>query len=525
MEVTMANNNAVSNTFQQRPVMATSSPDVLILKESQLEEFAKKEQIYLSYTRDYKAGSIITPSYDTGWGGVIVAIVPDEPQLYDLAFLESATTLDENATFNLFFYSNTKGKTRKHKEAGFSNDEVKNLLIGYGLANHRYQDSFSKHPIKKNMNSIAKKSSLKPKGPKILIPSSLKKETKEIISTVEAIALIRDLINTPAEHITPESLIGVGESLAKEFNARSINTYFKSKRGDKLDNQELKGITIGQDFEKDFPAVYAVGKSSENQPAVIDFKWGDWDNEDLPKITLVGKGVTFDTGGLNLKGASMKDMKGDMGGAAHALGLARIVMGMDMPVRLRVIIPSAENGIGPEAMRPSDVIHTRKGKSVEVTNTDAEGRLILADALALASEDNPDLIINYATLTGAAIAAYGYGTSALFAADTELGRELEDIGFDITGDKMQHTRYDETIANAMRSSDVADLVNSNAGARAGAIQAGCFLREFVSDPKKFVHIDTYASNNSPKAGEPSGGADRGLRTVLHYLKKRYANKP
>ena len=523
-------NKALLNAFYTDEKDAPNKTNVILVKESNLEKTMQAIGPFPAHT-SLKAGRIFdipyAPQAYADLHNYIVAIVPDEPTIYDLAFLANATNLDDKHSFKLNFIDDKGRLSDTPSDAGFTDEEMRNMLVGYGLANHRYQDSFAPLGISWRVED---KPTKKPKArnPKIIIPSTFPSEIDEITSTVEGISMIRDLINTPADIITPEALIEATENLAWRFNAHSVDTYFDQRLEDAIEVKQNPGLstpmvdeTVDEDaLSRNFPAIHAVGKASEHKPGLIDFKWGDWDDENLPKITLVGKGVTYDTGGLNLKGASMKSMKKDMGGAAHVVGLSRIVMGMNLPVRLRVIIPAAENAIGPKATRPSDVIGSRKGKSIEVTNTDAEGRLILADALALASEDDPDLIINYATLTGGARTAYGKEAPALFAADTALGRALEDIGFDVTGDKVQHTRYDEKIAGSMRSSNVADLVNSLNSSFGSAIQAAVFLREFVEEPEKLVHIDTYAFNDSSRAGEPRGGADRGLRTIVHYLKNR-----
>lgn len=471
----------------------------------------------------YEPGNVFVPVTGNLKGQPIICIaggasVGD----YDLAPLVDALNYDENTVLKLETVPSAHGF---HKS-------LTKLLVGFGLAHYE----FDQH----------KAGSSKPK-PQMMLTSQMDQSVHdEVTSTVEGICLLRDLINRSPNDLTPEALMEEVEMLSQQFNARAT-LYCDAPEDDRVfggphepaDRQDMMNRMSApapsgwpavyndgrryQPLQDNFPAIHEVGKASENKPGLVDMVWGD---ESHPKLTLVGKGITFDSGGLNVKGAnSMVKMKKDMGGAAHAIGLARIIMGLNLPVRLRLIVPTAENAIAGNAYRPSDVIRTAKGLNVEIDNTDAEGRLILADALHLASSDNPDLIINYATLTGGARVAYGRNAPALFAADTDLGRELEDIGFDITGDKLQHTRYDAEIEAVLKSATVADLVNASpANIGGSAIQAAEFLKQFVGDAQRFVHIDTYAWSDSSKPGQPKGGADKGLRTVLHFAKQRYKKR-
>ena len=263
--------------------------------------------------------------------------------------------------------------------------------------------------------------------------------------------------------------------------------------------------------------VHAVGRASDDAPRLVDITWGD---EDAPKITLVGKGVTFDTGGLNIKsGGSMSIMKKDMGGAAHVLGLARMIMENKVPVRLRVLVPIAENSISGNAFRPGDIIPSRKGLSVEIDNTDAEGRLILADALTEAASENPDLLIDFATLTGAARVALGPDVPPFFTDDKKLADDFVSFGEQQQDPMWQLPLWSDY--EEMLSSHDADISHTGAGGQAGTITAALFLKKFVEDSKKWVHIDTWAWRKSNRPGRPMGGDAIGMRATYKVIQKRF----
>jgi leucyl aminopeptidase len=321
-----------------------------------------------------------------------------------------------------------------------------------------------------------------------------------VSALIEAVGLCRDLINTPAEDLGPRELVEAGVTLAKRHGGKT-----KVLRGEK----ELK----------EFPAVFAVGRASSRAPELLDLSWGDPKH---PKLTLVGKGVVFDSGGLNIKAtAYMKLMKKDMGGAALVLALSHVIMALGLPVRLRTLVPAVENSISGNAMRPLDVINTRKGLTVEIGNTDAEGRLILCDALAAADEEKPDLIVDAATLTGAARVALGTGLPALFASQTALARELIDAGeqvFDPLWHMPLHEPYDKQL-----DSKVADMNNISSSEYGGAIIAALFLKRFISPTTPWLHIDTMGWNLEPQPGRPVGGEALGLRALTEMLIRRYQN--
>ena len=307
-------------------------------------------------------------------------------------------------------------------------------------------------------------------------------------------ALVRDLINTPASDMGPTALEEAARSLAAEFDADIVVT-----RGEAL-------------LQKNFPMIHAVGRAAADAPRLIDLRWGGTG----PTLTLVGKGVCFDTGGLNLKpAASMGLMKKDMGGAAHVLGLARAIMDSALPVRLRVLIPAVENAVSGNSFRPQDILTSRKGLTVEINNTDAEGRLVLADALALADEEMPDLIVSMATLTGAARVAVGPDIAPYFTRDDTLAVALDQAGArqaDPVWRLPLHTPYETMIEPG-----IADLDNAPGGGMAGAITAALFLHRFVEASPRYVHFDVYGWQPSPAPGRPKGGVGQGWRALLDAL--------
>ena len=336
-------------------------------------------------------------------------------------------------------------------------------------------------------------------GPRVL----LTKDAAAIpaaVAEAEATAMVRDLVNLPAEDMGPEQLEAVAADLAREFGAKLT-------------------VTRGDALEKGFPMVHAVGRAAarSHAPRMIELEWGA---NDAPRLAVVGKGVCFDSGGLDIKtGSSMALMKKDMGGAAHALALARLIMNARLKVRLHVMVPAVENAVAGNAFRPGDVLKSRKGLTVEITNTDAEGRLVLGDALAKASEDGAGLIVDFATLTGAARVALGPDLPGLFAREDATAQALLDAGTahdDPVWRLPLHEGYRE-----MMASDIADLVNSASGGFAGATTAALFLDRFVGDGIDWAHFDTFAWRPAAKPGRPKGGAALGLRAAWHMLQGRY----
>lgn len=313
----------------------------------------------------------------------------------------------------------------------------------------------------------------------------------------EAIFMLRDLVNTPADDMGPDAIENEIKTLAEPYGA-SVSSIV----GDAL-------------LSENFPLIHAVGRGADIAPRLVMLEWGDTSH---PQLALVGKGVSFDTGGLNIKtGDYMRLMKKDMGGAAHAIALARLVMEAKLPVHLKLYIPTVENAVSGNAFRPGDIIKSRKGLTVEIDNTDAEGRLILADALALACEDKPDMLIDFATLTGAARVALGQDLAPFYTDDTGAARGLEDAALE-TGDPVWRMPLWDPYFADLKSS-IADMQNSG-GRMAGSITAAIFLKQFV-DTENWMHLDVWAWR-TPKYGRPAGAAACGLRSVWQWLQAKYS---
>jgi leucyl aminopeptidase len=316
---------------------------------------------------------------------------------------------------------------------------------------------------------------------------------------LEAQSLVRDLVNTPTEDLGPEQLADAMQVEAELFDARM---------------SVIHGVDL---LTRDFPAIHAVGRASDREPRLLQMEWGD---RDQPLLALCGKGVCFDTGGLNLKqGNGMALMKKDMGGAAHVLALARLIMQANLPVHLLVLIPAVENSVSGNAYRPGDVIPTRKGLSVEIGNTDAEGRVVLADALAYACESEPDLVIDFATLTGAARIALGTDLPPVFSNDIAIAHDMTASG-ELVEDPLWVMPLYQPYKKLLKSK-IADLNNMSSTPYGGCITAALFLEHFVTAETDWVHIDTWAWNQSDRPGRPTGGEAIGLRAVFHYLEQRY----
>jgi leucyl aminopeptidase len=323
---------------------------------------------------------------------------------------------------------------------------------------------------------------------------------QEVRALRDAQCLVRDLVNTPTEHMGPEQLADAVTGQADCYDADC----------DTIKGQEL--------LNRNYPAIHAVGRASDREPRMIQMTWGD---EAAPVLALVGKGVCFDTGGLDLKSATgMAHMKKDMGGGAHALALAGLVMQHKLPVRLLLLIPAVENSVAGNAYRPGDVIETRKGLSVEIGNTDAEGRVVLSDALAYACEQMPDLVIDFATLTGAARIAMGPELTPLFSNHIEVARAIQDAGDEVEDPMWTMPLYQPY--RKLIESPIADLNNTGKTSYGGCITAALFLEHFVEAEIPWVHIDTFAWNQADRPGRPQGGEALGLRAVFRYLQSRYS---
>jgi leucyl aminopeptidase len=323
---------------------------------------------------------------------------------------------------------------------------------------------------------------------------------QETLLVAEATTLVRDLVNTPAGDMGPAELEAAARDLAGECGATIT-------------------VTAGKELDQAYPMVAAVGRaaSPDRTPRLIELEWGDAKH---PRVALVGKGVCFDSGGLDIKTAEgMRLMKKDMGGAAHVLALARLVMKRRLPVRLHLLIPAVENAVSGNAFRPGDVLRSRKGLTVEIGNTDAEGRLVLADALARAVEAGPELILDFATLTGAARVALGPDLPALFSNDDGLAEAMLGAGEEVADPIWRMPLWQPY--EDMLASDVADLGNSAEGSMAGAVTAALFLRKFVPENVAWAHLDTFAWRSAAKPGRPKGGDALGLRATWRMLAGRY----
>jgi leucyl aminopeptidase len=364
--------------------------------------------------------------------------------------------------------------------------EVGPAALGWLLAQHR----FTEYQSKKDEAE---------RGARVLLTSDAA-GIEAVVQLAEATALVRDLVNTPASDLGPAELEQAIRKAATDMGAKVR-------------------ATAGEELAEGYPLIAAVGgaASESRAPRLIELEWGKPDD---PRVAIVGKGVCFDSGGLDLKGASgMRLMKKDMGGAAHALALARLVIGAKLPVRLHLLVPAVENAVSAGAYRPGDIIKSRKGLFVEIDNTDAEGRLILADALARAAEDKPELIIDFATLTGAARVALGPDLPAFFAnSDAVAGEAAEQASaiYDPVWRMPLWDPYDE-----MLKSDIADVANAANSPMAGCIVAAMFLKRFVPEDVNWAHLDTYAWRDAAKPGRPKGGEALGLRAMFALLKKRY----
>ena len=322
----------------------------------------------------------------------------------------------------------------------------------------------------------------------------------EALALLSASILTRDLVNTPTEHMGPDELEAAVGALATAHGAG-----FRAVRGAEL-------------LAQNFPAIHAVGRASHRAPRLIELTHGD---AARPHLVIVGKGVCFDTGGLDVKPPDgMRNMKKDMGGAAHAIALARLVLERALPVRLTLLVPAVENALGPDAYRPGEVIATRAGLSVEIDNTDAEGRIILCDALAYAAEQSPALVMDFATLTGAARIALGPDLPALFCNRDDLASAYLDAGVE-QRDPLWRMPLWRPYHSYLKSG-IADMANSGASRMAGCVTAALYLERFIPEAQPWTHVDVYSWNDADRPGRPAGGEAQGLRAAWRFLKRRFA---
>lgn len=389
-----------------------------------------------------------------------------------------------------------------------TNTELRNLCIGWGMGAIRVH-------AHGNPQSKARCELSGATEPVLALPDMV--EQDEIKHLIDAIQITRGMINIPANYMGTDELCDAAQALAAQTKGK------------------CKIIKDKDLIKKNFPMIYAVGHSSHRRPALIDIKWpapnkitGKNTNKNsdknsgknVTKITLVGKGIVYDTGGLDLKpSAAMRNMKKDMGGAAQAMGLAYAIQKNELPIELRLLIPAAENAVSSDSYRPGDVINSRKGLTVEISDTDAEGRLVLGDALTYACEENPDLIIDFATLTGAARVALGFKIGALMGNDETFTSELQNMALNEQDPLWTLPLWPDY--DLEMGSTVADLQSIGTG-RAGAIHGGLFLQRFMDNITPWMHLDLYAWEDNGRPAFDKGGIDQGLRAVYAYLKSKYA---
>jgi leucyl aminopeptidase len=412
-----------------------------------------------------------------------VLLVPGEDGA-PMAALVGVAEIDDPFALSVCPFALPPGNYALNK-LGLNNNGLRmdlgNAILGWGLGAYRFE-RYRKAT----------------RAPARLLLEDAAATSTEAFAILKASTLVRDLINTPTEDMGPAELEAVALRLAKAYGGE-----VETKIGDEL-------------LSANFPMIHAVGRASHRAPRLIELRWGDASH---PHVVVAGKGVCFDSGGLSIKtGDGMRNMKKDMGGAAHALGLAQLVMARKLPLRLTVLIPAVENSIAGNAFRPGDVIRTRAGLTVEIDNTDAEGRLVLCDALTYAAELKPALLLDFATLTGAARVALGPELPALFCNDEALAAQCASFA-ESTRDPLWRLPLWKPYAAYLKS-NVADLANSGASRMGGAITAALYLQRFVPDGLPWVHIDTYAWNDADRPGHPAGGDAQGLRAIYALLKER-----
>ena len=352
------------------------------------------------------------------------------------------------------------------------------LQLGWGLGAYRF-DRYKQRP----------------RGPALLAGA----HDAATFDLLAACIRVRDLVNTPSQDMGPDQL----EQVACEIGERH--------------GACIEAITGDDLLARNFPAIHAVGRASHRAPRLLSLQWGDASH---PHVAIVGKGVCFDTGGLDLKPADGRRwMKTDMGGAAHAIALAELVMARRLPVRITLLVPAVENAIGPDAFRPGEVIATRTGVSVEIDNTDAEGRVVLGDALAYAAEGKPDLLLDFATLTGAARVALGPELPALYSNDDAVAQAWLDAGVRVRDPLWRMPLWRPYLRYL--TSHIADLANSGPSKMAGSIAAALYLERFVPAGQAWAHVDGYAWNDAERPGRPAGGEAQGLRAAFAMLQARY----
>lgn len=417
----------------------------------------------------------------TGFSGTLgeVALLPDGGQIAGVLVGFGTEATRARGRFHLAIASQKLPAGVYRIASGV--DDLANEALCWLLSNYRFSKYAKARAVKAEL----------------VAPDGI--DAARIEAMVSGECLTRDLINIPASDMGPDALEAAFRKLGKAHKTEV-------------------SVIIGDDLlTQNFPMIHAVGRASDQAPRLLDMRWG---NDDAPTVTLVGKGVCFDTGGLNIKpGASMGLMKKDMGGSANVMGLAHMIMTLGLNIRLRVLVPAVENSISAGAFRPQDILTSRKGLTVEINNTDAEGRLVLADALALADEETPDLMICMATLTGAARVALGPDLPPFFTDSDALATEISASGT-ANADPLWRMPFWEPYEGEIEPG-IADLDNAPKGGMAGAITAALFLRRFVENTENFVHFDIYGWTPAPKPARPKGGACQGPRALLSVIEKRF----
>jgi leucyl aminopeptidase len=471
---------AAPDVFRASPVKAAVS--IHLVRQSEYAAWLKTQSAPVKASlkaQGWAAGdNAIALTFDANghYTGVYVGI-PDPLSIYTLSVTAEAIQKKIPATelkkLNFAFAENSLSKA-----------EITQACIGWALGCYQFDTYKSSKKV----------------YPVLSLPKGA--DQTRITAMVEAVCMSRQLINLPANILGPEELAGAIKEVASKHKASIKITEDKKLLAD------------------NFPLIYGVGDGSDRRPRLVDFTWG---NPKHPKVTFVGKGVCFDTGGLDLKPSSaMLNMKKDMAGAAMALGVAWLVMALKLPVRLRVLIPAVENSVSGRAYRPMDILPSRKGLSVEIGNTDAEGRLVMADCLTLACEEKPDLLIDFSALTGAARAAVGLDISAMFSNRDDIAQDLQALSFKHEDPVWQLPLYQPYKSDIM--SPNADINNSGNNV-AGAITAALFLESFVEPGIDWIHIDGSAWQSGSAPGRSRGGADMSVRSVFALLEERYAKKP
>lgn len=456
---------AARKTSASIPITPLTERDLAEWKKSASKDLAR--WVAATGFKATPGGVAYLPSEKGDVGRVLLGVSSGDGEgdgIWDLAGLPSSLT-----------------KGRYYLDAALPAEKATMAALGWALGCYRF-DRYKKMT--------------KPEAELVLPENADKAEVERMAA---GICLTRDLINTPAADLGPADLAQAAKAMAKPHKAR------------------VKVIVGKGLLTENYPSVHAVGRAAEQEPRLIDITWG---KADAPRVTLVGKGVCFDSGGLDIKPASgMLNMKKDMGGAAQVLGLAHMIMDANLPVRLRVLIPAVENAISGNAFHPRDILQTRKGLTVEVGNTDAEGRLILSDALAEAANEKPEMIIDFATLTGAARVALGSDVPALFCNDDTLAEALLSHGRQANDPLWRMPLWQGY--KPFLSSTVADISSTGSAPNGGAITAALFLEHFVEPNIPWAHIDLMAFNTSARPGRPKGGEAQGIRGIYAMLKKRY----